>query len=73
MYILILQNNQVSKTLLTDFDLATSDWLNWEGARFQLKSINPPEELDIPHIFKIDFTKSNGESISSQTPSITWN
>jgi hypothetical protein len=67
------QNNQVSKTLLTDFEIATTDWLNWEGARFQLKSITPPEELGVPHIFKIDFTKSNGEIISTQTPPITWN
>ena len=67
------QNNQVWKTLLTDFEIATTDWLNWEGARFQLKSITPPEELGVPHIFKIDFTKSNGEIISTQTPPITWN
>lgn len=67
------QNNQVSKTLLIDFEIATTDWLNWEGAKFQLKTANPPEDLGIPHIFKIEFTKSNGEIISSETPPITWN
>ncbi len=67
------ENNELSKTLLIDFDLTTTDRLNWEGARFQLKTVNRPEELGVTHIFTIDFTKSNGEIISTQTPSITWN
>lgn len=67
------ENNELSKTLLIEFNTTASDWLNWEGARFQLKSVNPPEELGVSHIFNIDFTKSNGEIISSQTSPITWN
>lgn len=67
------ENNEISKTLLIDFDVTTTNQLNWEGARFQLKTVNRPEGLGVPHIFRIDLTKSNGEIISTQTPSITWN
>lgn len=67
------ENNERSKTLLNDFVIANSTWLNWEGAKFQLKTVSRPEDLGVPHIFKIDFIKSNGEIVSSETPPITWN
>ena len=74
-YIIELDNNsnEISKTLLADYNLNEASWFNWEGVMFKFQSVNRPEELGIPHIFKIEITKSNGEIIFTQTQPITWN
>lgn len=66
-------NNQIPKSLLVDYNLSTSNWFNYEGEKFQFHSVGSVGELGVPHIFKIEFTKSNGEIISAETPPIIWN
>lgn len=43
------------------------------SSHFKIFTTEQADELNVPHIFTIQFTKSNGEIISTQTPPITWN
>jgi len=66
------KNDKVSTTQLSDIDIDEPfSWFNFEEAKFLFQSAGHPEELNVSHILTIQFIKSHGEIVSSETPPIT--
>ncbi|MFK8007033.1 MAG: hypothetical protein AB8H03_11700 [Saprospiraceae bacterium] len=68
------KNDEISTTRLSDIDFDEPfSWFNYEEGKFLFQSVGRLGELGVPHVFTIQFTKSNGEIVTSETPQIIWN
>ncbi len=70
----IMTVNDSGQTIpLEDATQETFPQLQRENSNLSIFTSDRPDDLNEPHIFTIQFTKSNGEMISSESPPITWN